>query len=264
MSGSAISYAEPLNVESPEECFWYHTMDLPGHGLIEGAWDFRGQDEFFFSNTEFTGKSVLEIGPATGALGFRMEELGAAVTSVELPTGSNWDVVPLAAANPARIFAGRETNMRRVKNSYWLSHRALNSKNRVISCSAYDTPSEAGPFDIAVFASVLTHMQNPFQALAHNLEFTTERVIIVEQHPPGWTPETPGADVTFQPDCQNPNFYDTWWSFTPTSLVKMVGVLGFEKVILILHEQVCDKNAVAPLATIIADRTRPPFRAIRE
>lgn len=259
----AIPYASPLDVQSPDECFWYHTMNLPGHGVIEGAWDFRGQDELFFSNTDFTGKRVLEIGPATGALGFRMEELGAEVTSAELPSGNNWDVVPLAAANPAKIFAGRETNMRRVKRSYWLSHKALGSKNKVISCSAYDTPHESGPYDIAYFASVLTHMQNPFQALQHNLDMTTERVIIVEQHHPDWTPQTPGADITFQPDCQNPDFYDTWWTFTPTALVKMVGVLGFEKVVLIMHQQLCGETPV-PLATVIADRTRPPFKAIRE
>ncbi len=263
MTGT-IPYAEPLEVESPDECFWYHTMDLPGLGVMKGAWDFRGQDEFFFSNTELSGKRVLEIGPATGALGFRMEELGAEVTSVELPSGSNWDVVPLASANPAKVFAGRETNMRRVKNSYWLSHKALESENKVISCSAYDTPHESGPYDIAVFASVLTHMQNPFQALAHNLEMTTERVIIVEQHPPDWTTATPGARITFQPDCRNPDFYDTWWSFTPTALVKMVGVLGFEKVILIQHEQICGTKTAVPLATIIADRTRPPFKAYTE
>lgn len=251
-----IEYATPMEVGSKDECDWYHTMELPGHGVIEAGWDFRGQDSNLFVNTDFKEKSVLEIGPASGFIGFRMEQLGGEVTSVELPKGSSWDVVPFAGENMQRYLDTRDHHIDRIKKGYWFSHAALQSKNKVISASAYDVPPEAGPFDISVFGSVLTHMQNPFSALTHILKFTRERVIIIEQRPPDWTPQTPGAYMLFQPDVSNKDFYDTWWTFHPTTLVKMIMILGFGNPIIQIHDQMCG-DALVPLVTIVADRIVP-------
>ena len=42
MNGQKI-FAEPLNVENIADCYFYHTMELPGYGVIEGEdWDLRG------------------------------------------------------------------------------------------------------------------------------------------------------------------------------------------------------------------------------
>ena len=32
-------YSEPRNVSDQQECYFYHTMNLPGIGKIEGNWD---------------------------------------------------------------------------------------------------------------------------------------------------------------------------------------------------------------------------------
>ena len=34
--------APPRQVERLEDCLFYHTMDLPGFGVVRGQWDLRG------------------------------------------------------------------------------------------------------------------------------------------------------------------------------------------------------------------------------
>jgi SAM-dependent methyltransferase len=37
-------FATPRKVEDVADCYFYHTMELPGHGVIEGReWDLRGR-----------------------------------------------------------------------------------------------------------------------------------------------------------------------------------------------------------------------------
>ncbi len=36
----SFTYAAPLEVTSPSECYFYHTTDLPGFGTIKGALGF--------------------------------------------------------------------------------------------------------------------------------------------------------------------------------------------------------------------------------
>jgi len=37
-------FAAPLKVDDLADCYFYDTMELPGHGVIEGQdWDLRGE-----------------------------------------------------------------------------------------------------------------------------------------------------------------------------------------------------------------------------
>ena len=77
-------FATPRKVEDVADCYFYHTMELPGHGVIEGRdWDLRGRVDEYLGNVAFAGKRVLEIGPASGFLTFEMEKRGGEVISVE-------------------------------------------------------------------------------------------------------------------------------------------------------------------------------------
>ncbi|MEO7836543.1 MAG: hypothetical protein ABIS21_02740, partial [Acidimicrobiales bacterium] len=62
-------FAEPRIVESPESCFFYHFMDLPGHGPVgDEGWDLRPGIDNYLAGVELAGRRVLEIGPASGFL----------------------------------------------------------------------------------------------------------------------------------------------------------------------------------------------------
>jgi hypothetical protein len=61
------AFALPRNVKF-EDCLFYHTVDIPGHGVVRGQWDLRQQVDTYLGGYRFAGKRVLEIGPASGFL----------------------------------------------------------------------------------------------------------------------------------------------------------------------------------------------------
>ena len=64
-------FADPLKVEDIGDCSFYHTVELPGYGVINGEWDLRGRVNEYLGNVDFAGQRVLEIGPASGFLNIR-------------------------------------------------------------------------------------------------------------------------------------------------------------------------------------------------
>ena len=61
-------------VDRLEDCFFYHAMELPGFGLVRAHWDLRGRFDEYIGGVDVTGKSVLDIGAATGFLSFEAEK----------------------------------------------------------------------------------------------------------------------------------------------------------------------------------------------
>ena len=70
-------FAEPRFIDKPENCFFYHTIELPGLGVVRGHWDLRGRFDDYVGGVSVAGKSVLDIGTATGFLSFESEKRGA-------------------------------------------------------------------------------------------------------------------------------------------------------------------------------------------
>ena len=66
------------------QCYFYHTIDLPESGTIEGNWDSRAGLHEYLGNFDFRGKRVLDVGTANGILSFWMEKHGAEVISFDL------------------------------------------------------------------------------------------------------------------------------------------------------------------------------------
>ena len=84
-----------------------------------------------------SGTSILrvnafsEIGPASGFLTFEMEKRGADVISVEVTDEHGWDFVPYPDTRLEEVFGPRRIVTQQLKNSYWFSHAALQSKAKV-------------------------------------------------------------------------------------------------------------------------------------
>ena len=72
---------------------WYHTIDL-GNGLVTpGHFDYRSSLPLFLFPEDMTGMSVLDIGAANGFFSFEFEKKGANVTSVEVPSITDWEAL---------------------------------------------------------------------------------------------------------------------------------------------------------------------------
>ena len=147
-------FAVPLKVEDPADCDFYHTMEIPGHGLMAGQWDLRSGVDDYLGKVAFDSQRVLEIGPASGFLTFEMEKRGAEVVSVDVTAAHPWDFVPYPAEKLKELGEARPW-MQRLRNSYWLSHAAYQSKAKVYYGDVYNLPATLGQFDIAVMGSVL-------------------------------------------------------------------------------------------------------------
>src|SRR5690349_8146186 len=78
-----VVFAEARMVSSPAECYYYHTMELPEFGLIEGQWDLRGRFDDYIGHLPLGGKRVLDVGCASGFLSFEMENRNATVVSMD-------------------------------------------------------------------------------------------------------------------------------------------------------------------------------------
>ena len=123
-------FAEPEAVASADDCYFYHVMEIPGHGLVGGEWDLRAGVDDYLGGVDLSAQRVLEIGPASGFLTFHMETTGAAVVSIELAPDSEWDFVPLSSVDMSAVRVQRLEQMRRLRNGYWFAHEHFASKAR--------------------------------------------------------------------------------------------------------------------------------------
>lgn len=255
-------YATPRVVTSLEDCSFYHVMEVPGYGLVKGAWDLRAGAQDYLGNVDFKGKRVLEMGAASGFLTFTMEKQGAEVVAYDLSEDQEWDIVPYAGEDYRQRIQDRKAHIRKLNNGFWLSHRAFESKAKMVHGTVYAVPEAIGPVDIATFGCILLHLRDPFHALYNALRLTRETVVITETLPPRallrwlWRLDPRGwiLPMTFLPNPTTHSPQETWWRMSPHVLKKFIGVLGFEKTELTYHTQF--KGTKQPLYTIVGHRTR--------
>lgn len=176
-------YAKPRIVTNLAQCIFYHTMDIPGHGHVDGYWDLPGTEKQYLGNVDFAGKRVLEVGTASGYLCFWMEQQGADVVAYDLSPEQNWDIVPFAQYDYQSHAADWRKGIGQINDGFWLTHSAMKSKAKVVYGSVYDIPQEIGPVDITTFGSILLHVRDPFQALYKASLLTRERIIVTELNP---------------------------------------------------------------------------------
>src|SRR5262249_1170514 len=142
-------YAAPRAVTDPNNCYFYHTMDVPGHGVMRGAWDLRGGVDAYLGHVNVRGRRVLELGTASGFLCFEMERRGAEVVAYDLSENQDWDLVPYASPETPAYVRQRKEQIRQLNNGWWFAHRAHRSSARVVYGSIYDVPAAVGAVDVA-------------------------------------------------------------------------------------------------------------------
>ena len=247
-------YEQPRFVEDVNDCYFYHTTDLPGMGTIEGNWDLRENLPEYLGNVDFQNKRVLDVGCASGALSFYMEKNGAEIVSFDLDKNGDWDIVPFAKWQERELIANeRKTIIDRLNNAYWLTHRLLKSKANVVYGSVYDIPDEIGPVDIAVYGSMLLHLRDPFFALQNGLRLT-KKTAIVEEILRGQPVKTTEPYLGLLPNANTVEPKDTWWDIRPEWVVQAIGVLGFEQAEVTFHEQKFEGRMIESY-TVVGERT---------
>jgi O-methyltransferase len=226
-------FAAPQKVEDVADCYFYHTVELPGHGVIKGRdWDLRSGVDEYLGKVAFAGQRVLEIGPASGFLTFEMEKRGADVVSVEVTGEHGWDFVPYPVARLEQVFGPRRVVMQQLKNSYWFSHAAHQSKAKMYYGDVYNLPGSLGQFDIAVMGSVLLHCRDPLRIVAQCGEKAGLLIITDMFHP-----DLEGAPVCRLAPTEQNFLWHTWWHFSTQFFTQFLAVMGFTTSEPLRHQQ---------------------------
>jgi SAM-dependent methyltransferase len=222
-----LSYAAPRFVDDLGDCYFYHTMELPGFGVVHGHWDLRGRFEDYMGGVEVAGKSVLDVGTATGFLSFEAERKGASrVVSFDMSDVRQQTLLPfkdnLYYRDRERWAEQYGAEIEQWKNAYWLCHRLLGSKAEVYYGNIYDLPPALGSFDVAIVGAVLEHLSDQVSALASIARLTKERMVLV-------TPllETEERIARFEPSAANPKYDFTWWIYSVGVYREVLAMLGF-------------------------------------
>jgi hypothetical protein len=255
-------YATP-RIVSIDDCFFYHTLEVPGYGLRTGFWDMRKTWRQYLGAVDLRGKRVFEIGTADGFICFNMEKMGARMVAYDLSEDADWDIVPFAGYDYEQYALDKKDQIRHLNNAYWLCHRAFNSNAKMVYGSVYSVPREIGEFDVSVFGSILLHVRDPFNALRQVLSLTKETVIVAEPYSQDLVTRIlmriKMPYMRFQPDFRRCEPKDAWWFLPPATIKQFIGVLGFEDVQVHYHFQqteAWDNYRRIPYYTIVGRRTK--------
>lgn len=269
-------YATPRAVAGPEECHFYHAMDIPGHGAMEGEWDLRGKEFHYLGGTDVRGKRVLEFGAASGFLTTYLERSGADVVAYDLSENYSWDIVPFDGVDHQRYDARRKEHMRRLNNGFWLNHTAQGLRAKLVHGTVYDVPAAIGKVDISTFCAILLHLRDPFLALQNAARLTAEKIIVTEAYPAAdyhlipdvlAAPDPKGTELAelsalgdprmvFLPQHWDKAYPDTWWHLSPAVVQRFLGVLGFERTEVTYHFAP-GRGHRTLLHTVVGQRTKP-------
>ncbi|PYS73458.1 MAG: hypothetical protein DMF69_04755 [Acidobacteria bacterium] len=224
---TSIAFAEPRYVDRVEDCFFYHTMDVPGLGEVRGHWDLRDRFTEYIGGVSVAGKSVIDIGAATGFLSFEAEKNGASrVLSFDISDASQQNFLPfkdkLPYQDPPRWLERYDEEINRWKNAYWLCHRLLNSKAEVFYGDVYRLPADLGQFDVAIVGSVLEHLSDQITALASIARITKETIVVVSP-----LLETDERIARFESLASHPEADFTWWTYSRGVYREVFKMLGF-------------------------------------
>jgi SAM-dependent methyltransferase len=226
-------FAQPKRGLRPDQCSFYHRMEIPGLETTVFDWDLIGDEAAYLGNFDFRKRRVLEFGAASGGLTFWIERQGADVVAMDLSpdvTRTSWDMLlpPEADAELARreMAAG----VARLNNGFWYAHEFYRSQARMVHGTAYCVPSSIGRFDVVTLCAILLHLRDPLGALEHALSFTDEAVIITDLVPFELSPEERDRHLAvFFPGRRfTPFGGGTWWHMSPQIYRTYLEMRGFE------------------------------------
>ena len=243
-------WIQPRRIDSIDDCYFYHTMDIPNHGVVQGEWDLRGRETLYLGNVSVVGKRVLEIGTASGHLCFAMEKMGATVVAYDLSPDQDWDIVPYFGLDYEQHIQERKERIHKLNNGFWFAHGANGSRARVRYGTVYDIPGNMGPFDICTLGSILLHLRDPFLALQRVTANVRESVIVTDLLPVrrgkaldrfkkliGFQQKPEAHSIYFLPNADRCAPNETWWSLSPGVIAEFLQILGFNRITVTYHQQ---------------------------
>ena len=218
----------PRPAPSLTECTFYHSFDFPDGETVHGWWDIRGRFEQYIGNYPLAGKTVLDIGTASGFLAFCAEQRGARVTAFDVDRAINTEQVPhrdtLYLRDRAAWARERDDNLHNpMKASYWYAWHKYKSGVETVYGSLREFPYWNRTFDVVIAGALLEHLADPVSAIGAMARLANDAVIIA------FTPVLDREDLfMYAPGWTNPKDAYSWWALTSGLYRRIFENLGFE------------------------------------
>ena len=219
----------PWPVSDAEGCFFYHSMDFPDGTSVAGHWDIRGYFDEYVGRYPLAGKTLLDVGTATGFLAFSAESAGARVTALDIRGSEEFRRVPfrdsLYHRDRAKFVAEYDVlHVHGLKKAFWYSWHKLNSKVEVVYAPLDQLHAWDRRFDVVMAGAIIEHLSDPVTVIGELARLADEAVIIpftevIDSN--DWTMHANG-------DWSNPALDFLWWRLSRGLYYRVFENLGFK------------------------------------
>jgi hypothetical protein len=255
--GGQARLAKEHEARGLEDCYVYHWFDLPDGRTIPGIYDLRKNWRAYLGNVDLSGRRVLEVGPASGFLTFKMEQDGADVVAFDVAPGASPDVMPTPGLDLDDVRRQFARDTKSVRTAWWYFHGEFGSRSRAIYGNIYEMPKDIGTFDVSVMGAILLHLANPFAALTQVAKLTNRTLIISDLYLRRmWSPFRRAVmEINPHKGKCGPM---SWWHISPRAVEHMLHANGFEVKSLAYHKQKnhpsTNRSRTLTFFTIVAER----------
>ena len=220
--------ASPPAIPDAAACVFYTCMDFPDGTSVTGPWDIRGRFSEYIGHYPIEGKTLLDVGTASGFLAFSAESAGARVTALEGKSISEYDQLHFSGLayheNRVAHDANGELWFENLKNSFWYCWHKTASSVEVVYAPLRALSYWGRRFDVVVAGAILEHLADPVSTIWALTQLANEAVIIA------FTPVEISNDqgmVTMN-DWSNSAANYSWWTLSSGLYRRIFANVGFE------------------------------------
>ena len=234
------------------ECLWYHAMHFPDGEAVDANLKIPHLAGYI-GNYGISGKTVLDVGTASGYIAFHAKQAGAQVTALDAASTAEFRHVPFADQGSfSDLRTSRQHwenhNLIPTKKSWWYAWHKFGSKARCVYCPHVDLYMTNERFDVVIAGAIVEHLSDPLFSIGAWAKVAKEAVII------SFTPVVDSDDLLMKPmtDLTNSLYNYAWWQLSRGLYAKLFDNLGFD--IEIVSCEIIDSQQNVSRPTIVARR----------